>query len=323
MIMTRITIPVLVLAGPTAIGKTGLALQIASRHDCEIISMDSMQVYRYMDIGTAKPSPAELAAIPHHLIDILDPDEQYDASKFVRDCRQVLERLQLQGRGALITGGTGLYLKALLQGLFSAPPTDPQVRQGLLERLQREGRQQLFSELAAIDPETAARIHVQDTQRLLRGLEIYQLTGTTWTEHLARQEKGRPPVWFSRLFQAGLQCSRERLYKRISERTHLMLRQGLLEEVESLLDMGYGADLASMQAIGYRHAVSFLSGKVDRKDMETALIRDTRRYAKRQMTWFSRQAELRWYHRDDRTAIMRDVDRFMAQDGKPEAMIET
>ena len=291
-----INCPVIVLVGPTAIGKTALSIQLVEKFSCEIISMDSMQVYRYMDIGTAKPSQEEMQQIPHHLINIVDPDDQYDAARFVRDSLAAIRDIEGRGRAALITG---LYLKALVEGLFAAMPTDKEIRQQLQERLDKEGRAGLHAELCRIDPESGARIHKNDSQRLLRGLEIYHASGKTWTELLEKQKTQEQGVVFTRMYQAALTCEREQLYQRIKERSRVMVEQGLLEEVQTLHGMGYEFELASMQSIGYRHAGNLLSGIWNQEEMMEHLIRDTRRYAKRQMTWFRRNNDLNWFNREE------------------------
>ncbi|WLE97754.1 MAG: tRNA (adenosine(37)-N6)-dimethylallyltransferase MiaA [Candidatus Electrothrix communis] len=299
--LATINCPIIVLVGPTAVGKTALSLRLVQRFDCEIVSMDSMQVYRHMDIGTAKPSLAEQASVPHHLIDIINPDEQYDAARFVNDALAAIEEIASRNRTVLLTGGTGLYLKALFEGLFDALPTDETIRAQLRERLEQEGREVLHAELCRIDPATGARVHANDSQRLLRGLEIYLVSGRTWTDLIAEQQEQtkRQGKRFTRVFQVALDCERERLYQRIALRSQLMLEQGLIEEVEQLRSMGYAPDLPSMQSIGYKHVNNLLSGEWHRAEMLEYLIRDTRRYAKRQMTWFRKNQELNWFARDD------------------------
>lgn len=304
---TGIDCPIIVLVGPTAVGKTALSLQLVQQFDCEIVSMDSMQVYRFMDIGTAKPSPEEQALVPHHLLDIVEPDEQYDAARFVHDALVAIEEIASRNRTVLLTGGTGLYLKALFNGLFASLPTDTTIREALRERLQQEGRKVLYAELCQIDPTAGQRIHVHDTQRLLRGLEIYLTSGKTWTELLAEQQEqqkqGGPGSRFTRVFQVALNCEREQLYQRIGQRSQVMLEQGLIEEVEQLRNMGYASALPSMQAIGYKHVNNFLAGQWSKTDMLAHLVRDTRRYAKRQMTWFRKHQELNWFNRDEYAQI--------------------
>jgi len=301
--------PVLVLVGPTAIGKTALSFEIVRSFDCEIISMDSMQVYRQMDIGTAKPSPAELASVPHHLIDILDPDEQYNAARFVQDCLAAVQDILSRGRLPLITGGTGLYLNALKQGIFSHIPIRDEVKAELLIRLKEQGRAVLYQELCTHDPDSAARIHPNDQQRILRGLEIYYSTGIPWAVHLERQRRQAAPVQFDCLLEIGLHCERSVLYQRIAQRTKNMLQQGFVEEVKGLRERGYPASLPSMQAIGYHHVNQFLDGKWSFEEMEALLIRDTRRYAKRQRTWFRKNETLHWYEREESASILRYIKR--------------
>jgi tRNA dimethylallyltransferase len=303
--------PIIVLVGPTAIGKTELSLKLAAEFDCEIISMDSMQVYRYMDIGTAKVSREEQQQIVHHLIDIADPDEQYDAACFVRDATAAIKTITARGKTPFITGGTGLYLSSLINGLFEEFQVKDEIRNALRERLNKEGREVLHSELLTVDPESGARIHVNDTQRLLRGLEIFYSTGIPWSEHLRRQAQTRRHPVFTRMLQLGLTCDRELLYDRIKIRSIKMMQDAFQQEYEFLLGKGYGRDLPSMQSIGYRHMGACLAGEWDRETATTNLIKDTRRYAKRQLTWFRRQQQFQWYdiHRTD--GILKDVAAFL------------
>ncbi len=299
--------PVIVLVGPTAVGNTALSLQLIKQFDCEIISMDSMQVYRYMDIGTAKPGLDEQARVPHHLIDIVNPDERYDAARFVSDALTAVQAIAERHRIVLLTGGTGLYLKALVEGLFATLPANEEIRNELQARLKVEGRGVLHEELCRVDPESGARIHVNDTQRLLRGLEIYQASGKTWSTLLRRQKKEGKGACFTNIYQIALTCPREQLYVRIEERSREMVKSGLLAEVELLRSQGYSENLPSMQSIGYRHANNFLSGVYDEEQMTNELVRDTRRYAKRQMTWFRRNEQLHWVERSDIDGVAVEV----------------
>ncbi len=306
-----ITAPVVVLIGPTAIGKTALSLEIATRFSCEIISMDSMQVYRFMDIGTAKASPEERALVPHHLIDIIDPDDQYDAARFVNDAMQAIADITGRGRVPLITGGTGLYLTALTKGLFEELSVSDEIRDRLRQRLDMEGRDVLHRPLCAVDPESGQRIHINDTQRLLRGLEIFTATGIPWSEHLRRQQAAAPSHRLVNMLQIGLSCVRSQLYYRIEQRTIKMMCDEFQLEVEGLLARGYASTLPSMQSIGYRHMLGCITGQWDRATATTELIRDTRRYAKRQMTWFGRSAEIHWYDREQHSQVLTDLDKFL------------
>lgn len=289
--------PVLVLIGPTAIGKTALSLELADRFSCEIVSVDSMQVYRHMDIGTAKPSAQEQSRVTHHLIDIVNPDEQFDTAQFVQHALSAIDLIINKNKIPLLTGGTGMYLKALLQGLFDHDTVaDKTVRDNLASRLEREGNVKLHSQLQDVDPDTAARIHPNDTHRLLRALEIFLVSGKPWSQHL--QEQPSPPVQFKKILQIGLNCDRQLLYERIDKRSGLMMQGGLIHEVEGLRKMGYTSSLPSMQSIGYRHANNYIDGVWDMDETMRLLMRDTRRYAKRQMTWFGSNQAIQWFDRN-------------------------
>ncbi len=306
-----ITSPVIVLVGPTAIGKTELSLTMAAEFGCEIISMDSIQVYRYMDIGAAKATLEERQRVRHHLIDIVDPDEQYDAARFVTDALAAIAAICGRGCIPLITGGTGLYLSALLNGLFDEIKGSAEIRDSLRQRLQDEGREALHRELSRIDPESGARIHLNDTQRLLRGLEIFLATGVPWSEHLRGQTRHPLPDRFPHLLQLGLSCERELLYKRIQMRSFNIMQDAFQAEVESLLAMGYGRHLPSMQSIGYRHMGNCIAGVWDNETATEVLVQDTRRYAKRQLTWFRRLANIQWRDIGQADAALADVAQFL------------
>lgn len=302
---------ILVLIGPTAIGKTALSLDLAQLFDCEIISVDSMQVYRYMDIGTAKASIAERALVPHHLIDVVDPDEAYDAARFVKDATRLIDEITRRGKLPLLTGGTGLYLKSLLNGIFPEAPSDAVVRNKLKERLQVEGPNVLHEELMVFDCISCTKIHKNDTQRLLRALEVFHTTGIPWSTHLANQNKEESTAGLAvDALQIGLTCNREKLYERINMRTGLMIDSGLEEEVSSLLINGYSPDLKSMGSIGYRHMVGYLRNEYSKDEMIRLLARDTRRYAKRQYTWFNNIKEVQWVDVMRGTSVIEMVQRW-------------
>ncbi len=305
---TPVTEPVLALVGPTAVGKTALSLRLAERFSCEIVGLDSMQVYRQMDIGTAKASPEERARVPHHLIDLVDPDGEYHVARYFKDAIAACRGIVARGKTPLLVGGTGLYLKALEQGLFEAEAGDEAVRLRLRARLAEEGRARLHAELAERDPASAARIHINDTQRLLRALEIVETTGRSWSEHLAGQQ-GAPAL--PRLLKLGLLGERAQLYARIERRVAQMVDAGLLDEVRSLLAQGYPGSLKAMQAIGYRHMVNFLAGAWGWEEALRLLARDTRRYAKRQLTWFKADPGLRWFAPEDEPGIFAAAAEFL------------
>ncbi len=299
--------PVLVLVGPTAIGKTELSLVLAEQFHCEIISVDSMQVYRHMDIGTAKVSREDRARIPHHLIDIVDPDQAYDAACFVRDASTAIEEIHKKGRVVLLTGGTGLYLRALLDGLTSEIGHYPAIREQLQQRLIYDGAKRLHEELVICDRISAERINANDSHRLLRALEIFQATGKPWSEHILEHQQ-KKKARFTNILQIGLTCNRDLLYQRIDERTQIMLNSGLEKEVRGLIAKGYGPEIKSMQSIGYRHMNYYLQGTWDLEKTEELLARDTRRYAKRQYTWFSAISELEWLDAKDHSAVIKRID---------------
>jgi tRNA dimethylallyltransferase len=302
-----VTQPVLVLVGPTAIGKTALSLELASTFDCEIVSMDSMQVYRYMDIGTAKVTSNERRRIPHHLIDIVNPDEEYDAERFVDDSYKVIKDILKRNKTPLITGGTGLYLRALTEGLFAGGMQYPELRAQLKIRLANEGNSILHKELSLCDCISAERIHVNDTQRLIRALEIYYGSGIPWSQHLHFQAEGKEHPRFTNMKRIGLTCERGILYERINKRCSIMINAGLEQEVQGLLEAGYHTELKPMMSIGYRHMVNYLKGIWDKQEMELYLARDTRHYAKRQFTWFLKTADMHWFDISAPSKIIRYI----------------
>jgi tRNA dimethylallyltransferase len=308
------------LCGPTAVGKTELALAIGKAFSCEIVGVDSMQVYRYMDIGTAKPTPAERRRVPHHLIDIVDPDEHYTLGRFIKDAAEAVGSIRARGNTPLLAGGTGLYFKGLLQGVFhDSPPEDgtgkgaedekkARLKKTLRQRVESEGNQVLHQELQEVDPESAARIHPNDTQRILRALQIFHSTGIPWSRHLAAQQ--RKDCRYDAL-KIGLSRPRRELYERIDTRVAQMVERGLPAEVEKLLAMGYGPELKAMQSIGYRHMLNFLDRTWTWEEALEKLSRDTRHYAKRQYTWFNSDPEIRWFEVDDAETIFRAIEEFM------------
>ncbi len=303
--------PVLVLVGPTAVGKTALSLCLAHRYNCEIVSVDSMQVFRYMDIGTAKVLPSERKDVAHHLIDIVDPDEKYDAAMFSKDALMSIRDIHGRGKIPLLTGGTGLYLRALIQGMFSEPPVDAQIRLELQRRLSNEGLSILYEELRLIDCISAERIQKNDSQRILRALEIFYTSGIPWSTHLEEQRCQSPQIEFDNLLQIGLTCDRERLYSRINQRCQQMIEDGLEKEVRNLMAMGYDSTLKSLGSIGYRHMINYLQGTWSFEDMLRLLARDTRRYAKRQYTWFSKMHNLEWFPVNDQEKISNLIDHWL------------
>ncbi|MBI3626052.1 MAG: tRNA (adenosine(37)-N6)-dimethylallyltransferase MiaA [Candidatus Rokubacteria bacterium] len=282
--------PLVVLTGPTGAGKTEVAVRLASRLPVEVVSADSRQVYRGMDIGTAKPSREQREAVAHHLIDVVRPDEHYNAARFRVEARQAIADILGRGRLAMVVGGTGLYIRALLRGLLPAPPANAAVRRELREVLRREGPEALHARLKEVDPEAAGRIHPRDPVRIIRALEIQRVTGAPLgaPSHW-RQSR---PDWA--LLLVGLTRPRPSLYEALGERVDRMVERGLQEETQRLLAAGYDPSLPAMQGIGYRQFVKVIHGELSQARAIHEMKRDTRQYAKRQWTWFAREPGIRW-----------------------------
>ncbi len=297
-----ISAPIVCLIGPTAIGKTDLSIKLANTFDFEIISVDSMQVYKYMDIGTAKITKEEMQGIPHHLLDVVTPDKSFDAVSFEQHGLIAIKDILQREHGVLLTGGSGLYLKALLEGLSGELPHFPNIRKDLEDELEQIGHKELHKQLSLIDCISAKRIHHNDTQRLLRAIEIYRGTGTPWSTFL---EKHTPSVQtrFPNVLIIGLTCERAALYNRIDYRSKWMLDNGLRQEVEWLLAQGYGEQHKSMRSIGYKHMTKYICGEWEKEKMMSLLSRDTRRYAKRQYTWFRKIQDIVWFQKEDHESI--------------------
>ena len=311
---TRQNLPrVIVVCGPTGIGKTRTAIQLAQRFKGEIIGADSMQIYRWMNIGTAKPTPAEQTCVTHHMVDIVDPDTPYDAARYARDAGKVIRGLQDQGVLPIVAGGTGLYIKALIYGLFDSRPPDPDIRRNLEHLADAHGPSYLHTQLTACDPQAAAGIHVNDRFRIIRALETYQATGRPISDHQRKHRFAQPRF---ATFKVGLTMPREAIYTRIDQRVDQMVAEGLLEEVRSLLARGYGAELKSMQSIGYRHMADHLNKGVDWEETLRLLKRDTRRYAKRQLTWFRADPDITWITPNQIGSLQSAIESFLTT-GQP------
>jgi tRNA dimethylallyltransferase len=297
----------IVLLGPTAVGKTALALALAQRWRAEILSADSMQVYRGMDIGTAKPTRQERSLVPHHLLDLVDPADPFDASRYLALARAAIERLHGEGKPLLVVGGTGLYLRALLGGLIDGPGADEGLRAALREEIQRRGKPWLHERLRQQDERAAARINPNDGVRVIRALEVLAQTGRSIVDVQRDHGFGERPY---EVLKLGLTLERERLNERIDRRVETMIAAGLVEEVRTLLLRGYGRELKAMQSLGYRHIGAHLAGEGDLSQAVRLIQRDTRHYARRQMTWFSADPEIRWLAPDDRGGATAACERF-------------
>lgn len=306
-IVSKNRVPVVLLFGPTAVGKTALVEQLFSR-EFEIINADSMQVYRYMDIGTAKPSRDLQKRISHHLIDIRTPDQQYDVGQFVRDADQAAGEIYSRSRIPLITGGTAFYFYHFLYGLPPAPPSDPRIRNELYLQLEQEGREKLYAQLQAHDPVAAAKLHPNDTQRLIRALEVFYSSGTPLSL-FNRKTELRPGYEYLVL---GLRRERQELYRRINRRVDQMWMDGLLDEVHALIARGYTADDPGMRGIGYREFFEMGSaGELLYDDIKSEIKKNSRRYAKRQITFFKRIAETEWFSPTDSASISSRLEQFL------------
>ena len=299
---------IITICGPTGIGKTGFAIDLAQRFNGEIIGADSMQVYKYMDVGTAKPDARERAQAVHHMVDFLDPKEEFDAGKFAAMADTAIADILSRGKLPIVAGGTGLYIRALLHGLFRSAPICEQTLEQLNRELETQGSEALHKRLYTCDPEAAARIHPNDGFRVVRALEVFQTTGTPISsrqqDHEFKEERYRS-------LTLGLHMDREKLYGRINKRVDIMLDQGLLKEVHTLVEKGYPLDLKAMQSIGYRHMGMFMKGEVDFEEAVRLLKRDTRRYAKRQFTWFKKEPGLVWVNPEEREKAASLVKEFL------------
>ena len=304
---------ILCLAGPTASGKTALAVELAKELDGEVVSCDSMQVYRRMDIGTAKPSPEEMQGIPHHMIDVAEPDEDFSVSRYCAMAAPIVDDIVARGKTAIIAGGTGLYMDSLIRGNDFAPFPSTGVREKLEAEADEVGLPAMLTRLREIDPDTADRVF--DRKRILRALEVYLETGETITEHNRKTRLIPPkytPLWLGLDF-----ADRGELYRRIDKRVDIMLEMGLMEEIRSLLDSGIPEKCTAMQAIGYKEFVNALEGREPLSQAAEEVKKASRHYAKRQLTWFRRNPAVRWLVRsgdDDREIlasarqIIRDSD---------------
>jgi tRNA dimethylallyltransferase len=299
---------IIIITGPTASGKSSLGVELAHHFDGEIVSIDSMQVYRGMDIGTAKPSVKERKGIPHHLIDVVEPGQEFNAALYRSLAIPVLRDMDSRGKWCFVVGGTGLYIRTLLGGLLPCPPISEALREDLRRQCKLHGSQHLHKQLERLDPVTSRRIHPRDRTRILRALEIMFLKNEPLSELIERH------AFRERPFQALKIClhtDREDLYHRIDERSAAMVERGLIEETEALLDRGYSRDLKTMKSLGYRHAVGYLMGKWNMDETVRQLQKDTRRYAKRQFTWFRADTAMIWGKPDRKEEIARMVEEFL------------
>lgn len=305
--------PLVAIVGPTASGKSALALRLARARGGEIVSCDSQQVYRGLDIGTAKPSADERRELPHHLLDVAEPDESFSAADYSRLARAALAQIRGRGRLPIVAGGTGLYLRALLQGLFDGPSRDPALRQRLERIASRFGDARLHRLLAHVDAAAAARIEPRDRVRVVRALEVYAATGRPIS---VQQRAGSRPLEGFHTLVVGLRPVRETLREAVAARTRQMLAAGLLDEVRALLERGLSPQLRPLRSIGYRQAVAVVRGELTASEAEASIVADTMRFAKRQLTWFRhQQPDVRWF--EDAAAAYDAIGGWLENPGGP------
>jgi len=291
--------PVIVIVGPTASGKTGVSIELAKLINGSIISADSMQVYKYMNIGTAKPDEAEKSGITHYMLDVVEPDEDFSVARYRQMALECIEEIVRQKKRPVVVGGTGLYINSLIHNIsFSETIRDEELREELKREAEEKGNKYLHDKLKEVDPEAAARIHENDVKRVIRALEVYKHTNLPISKHnqLSRLE---PPAYNYIIF--GLNWDREKLYERIEKRVDAMLEAGLVDEVKSLIQMGYDLGNTARQAIGYKEVLKYLRGEYSFEETKYILKRDTRRYAKRQLTWFRHLQGINWIEMDENT----------------------
>ncbi|MFA7404623.1 MAG: tRNA (adenosine(37)-N6)-dimethylallyltransferase MiaA [Pelobacteraceae bacterium] len=307
-------IKILVICGPTASGKSDLALQLAHALDAEIVNADSMQIYRGLDIGTAKPTKEQQAEIRHHLIDVADPDQLFSAADFADAADAAIRSIVSRGKRAIVVGGTGLYIRALISGLVDSPSGAGELREALQAEADRIGNEAMLERLRLVDPVLAATLHPNNLVRIIRALEVYQLTGIP----LSRYQKEH--AFATRRYdtlQIGILVDRGVLYQRIDERVERMLATGLLQEVSALLAAGYGRELKSMRSIGYKEAAAQLCGELSAEEAARLIKRDTRHYAKRQQTWFKADPDILWFEYPEKfgNILEHAIDFFERQEG--------
>lgn len=286
---------IICIAGPTASGKTALAVELAKVTGGEVVSCDSMQIYRYMDIGTAKPTLEEMQGIPHYMLSIADPDEDFSVSRYCELANPIVEDILNRGKTAIIAGGTGLYMDALIRGNTFAPFPSTGVRERLEAQADKDGMEYMLSLLQSIDPDSAARLHLADRKRIIRALEVYYETGETITKHNRRTQLIPPrynPVWFALEDE-----DRQDLYERIDRRVGTMLEIGLMDEIRALIDRGIPEKCTAMQAIGYKEFLGALKGEITVEEAADQVRQASRNYAKRQLTWFRRNKAIHWLRR--------------------------
>ena len=298
------------IVGPTAVGKTEIAIQLAQHLDAEIVSLDSRQIYREMNIGTAKPTLDQRGAVPHHLIDCVDVDQSFSVAEYQRLADSAIEEIRERSKRTIVVGGAGLYFRGLIDGLFDGPGADVEIRAKLQREADEHGNVALHERLRRCDPEAANQVHPNNRVKVIRALEVYELTGKPISA-LQQQWKMNEPRYPFRAF--GLNMPREVLYRRIEERVDRMVEAGLIEEVKGLLDQGYPRNCIAMQSFGYKELIDYLDGKRTFDEAIALLKQNTRRFAKRQLTWFRNDPRIEWLDTSQFSSIDRIVDNLLAK----------
>ncbi|HEX3031331.1 MAG TPA: tRNA (adenosine(37)-N6)-dimethylallyltransferase MiaA [Bacillota bacterium] len=289
----------IIIVGPTAVGKTAVGIQLAKLINGEVISGDSMQVYRMMDIGTAKPTREEMEGVPHHMLDVVDPDEDFTVAVFKTMVEQHIQAINVRGKMPILVGGTGLYIRSITdQMTYTSFAVDWEYRDKLMSLAREKGNEWLHSQLVEVDPVSAQRIHANDVRRIIRALEVFHFTGKTISKHQQEDQEANGEPKYN-LHMYGLTINREKLYKRINLRVEKMIANGLVEEVKGLLAKGYDTDLVAMGGLGYKEIVGYLQGKYSLPEAVALLQRNTRRFAKRQLTWFRGEKRITWLDMDN------------------------
>ncbi len=301
---------VIVILGPTGVGKSEVAMEVALQVRGEIISADSLQIYRHLDVGTGKPAPEQRHKVRHHLIDMVDPDEEFNVATFREMALTAIQEIRSRGNQAIVCGGTGLYIKALSHGLFAGPGKDAEIRRGFEEEAKEKGLGHLYERLKQVDPDATSWIHPNDRQRIIRALEVFTLTGKRMSQWQGDHRFGESPFESLRI---GLNRDREELYGLINSRCEEMVASGLIEEVRWLTDNGYGSDLNPLQSVGYHHIDLYLRGEMSLEESLSQMKQDTRRLAKRQLTWFRADKEIRWFHPEHERKKILDTAREFLQ----------
>ncbi|GMR05037.1 MAG: tRNA (adenosine(37)-N6)-dimethylallyltransferase MiaA [Thermodesulfobacteriota bacterium] len=299
-------IKLVVIAGPTASGKSALAVELSTLLNGEIINADSMQVYRFMDIGTAKPDKRQRGGIPHHLIDAVDPDEDFTAARFREEADLKIKEIHSRGKNPFVVGGTGLYIKTLTKGIFEGPGKDKALRAELLRDAGKNGGESLYARLKEVDPVSAASIHPNNLRRIIRALEVYALSKRPISEFQREHAFTETPY---DTLTIGLKKERDRLYADIDKRVEMMIKNGLVEETKKLIEMGYSANIKPLGGLGYKEAVAYLAGEISIEEAVMLIKRNTRHYAKRQMTWFRKYPEIKWFNPEEKTDIIGAIRR--------------